>query len=118
MQSASITRFAIAATTLGLVACTSFVILPADVYIVPTKYPLAANDVREIQRLPGTVGIKQSLKYMQARNANEVSVTCGAPEAEYGELVFFTARRQNGQWVVDRSSIQRSKNKEDRVIVE
>ncbi|HEV2841216.1 MAG TPA: hypothetical protein VGW39_07835 [Chthoniobacterales bacterium] len=79
--------------------------IPANVDIVPTDYRLSWSDIRHIERLPLAAGIKKPLKSIQARNANEAWVTCGAPFLRNSEMTTFTGRRKNGRWFVDMSSI-------------
>ena len=100
--------------TVGLGACTSVLVLPADVEIVPTKYHLGPADIRAIQSLPVAAGITKPLRSIQALSADRVHVTCGVPWLREAEMISFTAQRKNGHWLIDKLSI----NKYQPIIVE
>ena len=98
----------VAISTLGLTACSSLLVLPANMQIVPTRYHLSPADVYAIQRLPPAVGIKGDLHSITASSPDEVQVECGDPYVGGGHMMIFTARRKDGRWAVDRSSIKSS----------
>jgi hypothetical protein len=103
-----------AVCTAVLGACTSFEVLPAEIDVAPAKYPLSPSDIRALQRLPLAVGITKPVRHIQARGADKVDVTCGEPWLRGAQMISFTARRKNGHWFVDKSSI----NKFEPIIVE
>jgi hypothetical protein len=107
------------ATMLGAAACTSIAVLPGNLEIYAHDYPLSGSDLREIQRLAWSAGIKQQLAHIQTYRADEASVICGDTHARDTHLVYFTARRRDGHWFIDKSSIQTKRVIEDpRTIVE
>jgi hypothetical protein len=106
-------------TMLGVAACTSFTVLPGQIQIYDDDYPLSGNDLREIQRLTWSAGITKPLAHIQTYHADEASVICGELSARDTHLVYFTARRRHGHWLIDRSSIQtRREIRDDRFTVE
>jgi hypothetical protein len=100
--------------TAGLGACASFEVVPAEIDVVPTQYPLSPSDIRALQRLPLAVGITKPVRHIQAQSANQVYVTCGEPWLRDAQMISFTARRKNEHWFVDKSSI----NKFEPIILE
>ena len=79
--------------------------VPPEIDVVRTKYPLNASDIWALKRLPLEVGITKPVRHLQARSADEVDVDCGEPWLRNAEMISFTARRKNGRWFVDKSSI-------------
>ena len=109
----------IGATMLGVAACESFTLFPGGLEVYDSHYPLSGSDLREIQRLAWSAGIKQQLAHIQTYRADEASVICGDNYARDTHLVYFTARRQDGHWFIDKSSIQTKRHIVDpRTIVE
>ena len=107
------------ATMLGVAACGSITVLPGQLEIYADDYPLSGSDLREIQRLAWLAGIKQPLAHIQTYRADEASVICGEINARDTHLVYFTARRRQGRWSIDKSSIKtRREIQDDRTIVE
>ena len=103
----------------GVAACTSFTAYTHDLQIYADDYPLSAGDLREIQRLPLSAGIKKPLARIDARGPDQVSLVCGGLNLRSTDLVYFTARRRHGHWFIDKSSIEtRRETEDDRVIVE
>lgn len=101
----------------GMTACTSM--LPTDIQIYANHFPLSPTDVREIQRLALLADIKKPVAHIQTQGGDEVSVICGGLNLRSTDLVYFTARRRQGRWFIDKSSIAtRRENEDDRVIVE
>ena len=99
--------FFIAASILS--ACSSSLILPTNVHVSPTQDHLSPADIYAIQRLPPAVGIKGDVYVITAYSPDEVAVACGNPHAGSGVTTGFIARRKNGRWGVDRSTIETSK---------
>src|SRR4051812_24847496 len=95
--------------TLTVTACSSSLVLPANTQIVPTQYHLSPGDIYAIQRLAPAAGIKGDLHAITASSPDEAQVECGDPYVGGGRMMVFTARRKDGRWVVDRSSIQSSR---------
>jgi len=83
-------------------------VIPAEIDVVSTEYPLSGCDIREIQRVTLAAGITQPVHHLQARSHYEVSVICGEPWLRDVKMTSFTARRKDGRWVVDKSSISKS----------
>ena len=107
------------ASILGVAACASFTVLPGQLEIYADDYPLSGSDLREIQRLAWSAGIKQPLAHIQTYRVDEASVICGEIHARDTHLVYFAARRRDGHWFIDKSSIQTKREIEDpRTIVE
>jgi hypothetical protein len=93
---------------LTVTACSSSLVLPANAQIVPTQYHLSPTDIYAIQRLAPAAGIKGDLHAITASSPDEVQVECGDPYVGGGHMIVFTARRKDGRWAVDRSSIKSS----------
>jgi hypothetical protein len=91
--------------TLSVTACSSLLVLPANVQIVPTQYHLSPADIYAIQSLPPGAGINGPLHAITPASPNEVQVECGDPYVRYAHMTAFTARRKDGRWVVDKASI-------------
>ena len=91
--------------TLCLVACSSFLMLPANIDIVRRRYDLSAADIRQIQDLPVGAGINKPIRSIQARSATEVWVSCGQPWLRDAEMTSFTAQRKNGRWFIVKASL-------------
>jgi hypothetical protein len=103
----------------GVAACTSFTAYTHDIQIYDNEYPLSSNDLREIQRLSLSAGIKKPIAHISTHRADEVSVICGGLNLRSTDLVYFTARRRHGHWFIDKSTIEtRRETEDDRVVVE
>jgi hypothetical protein len=96
--------FAVCTAVLG--ACTSFEVVPAEIDVYPRNI-LSARDVRALQGLPRAVGITKPVRHIQAQSADKALVTCGEPWLRGVQMISFTARRKNGHWFVDKSSIDK-----------
>src|SRR5947207_125733 len=64
-------------TMFGVNACTS--LIPAGIEIYADDFPLSAADIRDIQRLALSAGIKKPVTELRTHRADEVSVICGEP---------------------------------------
>ena len=93
-------------STLSVTACSSLLVLPANVQIVPTQYHLSPPDVYAILSLPRAAGIKGHPHAITASGRDEVQVECGDPYVRDAQMTAFTARRKDGRWVVVGSSIK------------
>ena len=106
------------AAMLGMPACTSFTVLPGEIQIFDSDYPLSGGDLREIQRLAWSAGITKPLAHLQTYRADEVDVICGEYSARDTHLTYFTARRRHGHWFIDKSSIRTERSiRDDRFTV-
>jgi len=95
----------IAPFLLDLTACSSVLVLPANMQVVPTQYHLSPADVYAIQRLPAAMGIKADLHSITPRAHDEVQIDCGDPYVRDARMLRFSARRKSGLWIAVRSSL-------------
>jgi hypothetical protein len=96
-----------AAFTLTLAACESVLILPANEDIrSETLRVLTVADIHQIERLATAVTPTRPVRSIHATSRDQATVECGDPYFQDAKMVSFTARRRNGRWVADRSSIR------------
>jgi hypothetical protein len=91
---------------LSFAGCESIFIYPANEYISPEAFRfLSPADIREIERLAIAVVPRKDLHSIHATSSDQASVECGDPYVQNAQMTAFAARRKDGRWIVDRSSI-------------
>ena len=88
-----------------LVACASCSTLQPDVH-TSGAVPVSWSDVREIERLLPVAHIQEPIDEIQRPTPDEIRVFCAPRRPQPGRHGWvFRAHRRNGQWVLDRSSV-------------